>query len=109
LPPAGLFPHTMSMKNTGEQGPVERTTVSLTPSLARRLLYEAKRTGRPASAVVRDALTEYFASEGEAELPSFVGMASVGGNLSERVDDLMVEIMDERFAKKMGRLEQEKS
>lgn len=90
----------MSMRRIREdqEGPAERTSVTLPRSLARRLETEAEVTGRSASAVVRDALQEYFARHEEEEsLPPFVGIGDSGHtDTSERAEELIAEIIEER-------------
>jgi metal-responsive CopG/Arc/MetJ family transcriptional regulator len=84
--------------------PMERTSVTLPRSLATRLSYEANRRDTSASAVVRDALTQYFTGEGEPEPPAFIGMFSGGhGDTSTRVDELIAAYLDEQFEHIMGR------
>lgn len=74
-------------------------------SLSRRLSYEARRSGRTSSSIVRDALERYLVDEDEV-LPPFVGMGpGKETNLSRDVDVMEREIMSERLARKMGRTE----
>lgn len=76
----------------------ERTSITLPASLANRLTYEARRTGRSASAVVRDALTSYFTDATPASLPSFVAIARSGRtDTAEQAEEIIGEIVDERF------------
>jgi metal-responsive CopG/Arc/MetJ family transcriptional regulator len=82
----------------------ERTSVTLPASLAHRLTYEARRTRRSVSAVVRDALTEYLSKGGPVELPAFVGIGRSGhADTAERAEEILAEIVDERFPMIMGR------
>jgi metal-responsive CopG/Arc/MetJ family transcriptional regulator len=84
--------------------PAERTSVTLPAALAARLTYEARRSRRSASAVVRDALTRYFADDTPAELPPFVGIGASGhSDTSARVDETVGEVLDEEFEGIMGR------
>lgn len=78
--------------------------MTLPRSLARRLSLEADVTGSSASAIVREALQGYFARQAPEPLPSFVGMGDSGRNdVAERADELLDEIMEERFRRKIGR------
>jgi hypothetical protein len=53
---------------------MKRTTIFVPESLERELQLYAKRTGKPAAAVVREAIAEYIADDGSrAKLPSFTG------------------------------------
>ena len=86
--------HTPRMPSEPSE-PSERTSVTLPSSLAHRLSYEARRTARSASAVVRDALTHYFADAQEPQLPSFVGIGRSGhADTSVRVDEVVDEVME---------------
>lgn len=77
--------------------PKERTTVSLPRSLARRLEREAEVTERPVSAVVRDALQEYFGRQEPEPLPVFVGIGASGTtDTSERVHEVVGDMIEER-------------
>lgn len=81
-----------------------RTTVTLSPELAQRLSFEAETTKRSTSAVVRDALMGYFEQKKPPKLPSFTGIARSGHtDTSERVEDVIGEIIEERFDEIMGR------
>jgi predicted transcriptional regulator len=69
---------------------MERTTVTFPRELARRLRMEAQRTGRPVSAVVRDAVRAYLDRRGAPPLPSFAGAGRSGrGDVSERAEELV--------------------
>jgi predicted DNA-binding protein len=80
----------------------ERTSVSLPTSLAARLSYEARRTNRSVSAVVRDALTRYLSEEPD-ELPAFVGMVRTRKGLASRVDEEIAAHLDEERPRITGR------
>ncbi|HXF74414.1 MAG TPA: ribbon-helix-helix domain-containing protein [Actinomycetota bacterium] len=68
---------------------MQRITVTLPRDLARRLRMEAERTGRPVSAVVRDAVHAHLDRGGAPPLPSFVGAGRSGrGDVSERAEEL---------------------
>jgi predicted transcriptional regulator len=74
----------------------ERRTFSLPVSTARRLDFEASRSGRSVSSILREALEAFLEGQQPPELPSFVGIAgSASGDLSERVEDEL----RERFAR----------
>ncbi len=83
----------------------ERTTVSLPASLASRVSYEARRSNRSVSAIVREALAVYLASFPTSDVPSFVGIAQ-GGNrrpVAARVDEEIERIMLAKLPEVMGR------
>ncbi|MHB2021526.1 MAG: ribbon-helix-helix domain-containing protein, partial [Candidatus Xenobia bacterium] len=68
----------------------ERTTVTLDRALARRLTVAARTSGRSVSAVVREALEKYFASQDEPDLPSFTGIGDSGHtDTSERAEEIL--------------------
>src|SRR5262249_42337813 len=53
---------------------MKRTTIFVPESLERELQLYARRTGKPAAAVVREAIAEYIADDrSRAKLPSFTG------------------------------------
>jgi hypothetical protein len=53
---------------------MKRTTIFVPESLERELQLYAKRTGKPAAAVVREAIAQYIADDrARAKLPSFTG------------------------------------
>ena len=56
---------------------MKRTTIFVSESLERDLQLYAKREGKPAAAVVREAIAEYIADgRGRTKLPSFTGAFS---------------------------------
>ncbi len=58
---------------------MKRTTIFVPESLERDLQLYARREGKPAAAVVREALTAYLArSRSAVELPSFAGAFDSG-------------------------------
>ncbi|MFA5786211.1 MAG: hypothetical protein WDA71_04365 [Actinomycetota bacterium] len=64
--------------------------MTLPRPLARRLSVEARTSGRAASAIVRDALQEYFAKQKAPPLPSFAGIGASGrADVSERAEELI--------------------
>lgn len=66
----------------------ERMMVTLPRSLARRLRLESEASGRPISAVVREALEEYL--QNDALLPPFTGIgASSTVDTSERAEEFI--------------------
>ena len=76
----------------------ERTSVTLTRSLARRLTYQAEATETSASAIVRDALQKYFADQPKRATPKFVGLGHSGsGDIASRDEQIIGELIDERF------------
>jgi hypothetical protein len=80
--------------NTGERpvgdGPPQRTTITLPPALATRLRAAAEASARSVSAIVREALQEYFDRQAPAPLPSFTGAGASGrGDVSERAEELI--------------------
>lgn len=59
---------------------VEKTTIYLDPELRRRLQALAKRRHAPQAELIREALTAYLDAAPPPPLPSWVGIASVGGD-----------------------------
>jgi predicted transcriptional regulator len=59
---------------------MEKTTMYLTEELKRDLKTLAKRTGRPQADLIREALVQYLQGQEHPRLPSWVGIASVGGD-----------------------------
>jgi metal-responsive CopG/Arc/MetJ family transcriptional regulator len=93
------------MRNTPKDDPFERTSVTLYRSLVRLLDVEAEVTGRSASAIVRDALQEYFARQEPEPLPSFVGIGASGfTDTSARAEELVAEVVEERHPRKRRRV-----
>ncbi len=82
-----------------------RSTVTLPVGMSARLSYEARRSSRSASAVVRDALAAYFATPTEGRRPSFVGIAAskAGAAPARRADKEISRIMRGKAAEIMGR------
>lgn len=74
---------------------MERKTFTLSASQARRLERLSRRTGDPISSIVRQALEAHLDSLAPPTLPSFVGIMNSGrGDLSERVEEIIGEMMD---------------
>lgn len=61
----------------GNLGGMEKTTLYLSSQTQRELRAEARRSGRPQAALVRDALVEYLARRPRA-LPRSIAIASDG-------------------------------
>lgn len=55
----------------------------LTDELQSELRALSKRTGRPIAELIREALGEYLERQEQPRLPSWVGIASVGGDAGE--------------------------
>lgn len=71
---------------------MKRTTIFLDEELEHRLRSAARREGRPAAGLVREALVAYLAAREAAgtPLPSIAGQFSSGHtDTSERVDELL--------------------
>ena len=70
---------------------MKRTTIFVPETLERDLQLYAKREGKPAAAVVREALAEYIARRQPASaLPSFAGrFASGRSDTAERHEELL--------------------
>lgn len=70
---------------------MKRTTIFVPESLERDLQLYARRTGKPAAAVVREAIAEYIAGgRSRAALPSFAGAFDSGHtDTAERHEDLL--------------------
>lgn len=77
----------------GEPTSSRRVTVTLPYALVRRLVSESEASTSTVSAVVREAVTQYFAAHPLPEaLPDFVGMGShADSTASEHVDDILAE------------------
>jgi len=81
---------------------VEKTTMYLTNELQRDLKALAKRTGRPQAELIREALGQYIERSRSSELPSWVGIAAVGGDASTVKQELRPKYL-EHLEKKYGR------
>ncbi len=95
--------YSKSMTPKDEQGS-ERLTVSLPAKLAGELRYEAQRTNRPVSNIVRDAVQKYVADQPELPLPSFVGIGRSKGaseNASERAKELFGKGIEEDYQRQL--------
>ena len=70
---------------------MKRTTIFVPESLERDLQFYAKREGKPAAAVVREAIAEYIAGgRSRMRLPSFTGaFAGKHTDTAERHEDLL--------------------
>jgi hypothetical protein len=70
---------------------MKRTTIFVPEALERDLQLYARREGKPAAAVVRDALTAYLVkSRSAVELPSFAGAFDSGvTDTAERHEDIL--------------------
>jgi hypothetical protein len=70
---------------------MKRTTIFVPEALERDLQLYARREGKPAAAVVRDALTAYLAqSRSAVELPSFAGAFDSGAaDTAERHEEIL--------------------
>jgi predicted transcriptional regulator len=73
---------------------MRRTSVLLDPHILAELERLARRSGRPTSHVIREAMERYVAeeaAEGETVLPSFVGIAAGPGNVAARDEEILRE------------------
>lgn len=70
---------------------MKRTTIFVPESLERDLQLYARREGKPAAAVVREAIAEYIAGgRSPVKLPSFTGaFAGTHTDTAERHEDLL--------------------
>ena len=70
---------------------MKRTTIFVPEALERDLQLYAQRTGKPAAAVVREAIAAYIArTQPSAELPSFTGAFDSGrSDTAERHEDIL--------------------
>jgi hypothetical protein len=70
---------------------MKRTTIFVPESLERDLQLYAKREGRPAAAVVREAIAEYIGGgRSPVKLPSFTGaFAGTHTDTAERHEELL--------------------
>lgn len=67
-----------------------KTTLYLPEADYERLKAIARREGRPAAELVREAVAEYAARRGARRLPRCLGAGRSGrGDVSERADDLL--------------------
>ena len=64
----------------GTMPDVEKTTIYLDADLRRRLQTAARLRGVPQAELIRLALAAFLEQEPRPRLPSFVGIASVGGD-----------------------------
>ena len=70
----------------------QRVTITLPAALAQELVEESVERNTTASAVVREAVTEYFARRQPEGLPEFVGMVEGDDpTLSERVEEILAQ------------------
>ena len=74
---------------------MKRTTIFVPESLERDLQLYAKREGKPAAAVVREAIAEYIADgRSRAKLPSFTAAFDSGHtDTAERHEELLFETL----------------
>ena len=73
-------------------GKTQRITVTLPDAIAAELVRESTDRQTTVSALVREAVTEYFADREAGGLPEFVGMGEhPDPDLSERVEEIMRE------------------
>jgi predicted transcriptional regulator len=71
---------------------MKRTTIFVPEALERDLQLFARRTGKPAAAIVREALAAYIAEkQPQGQLPSFTGSFDSGhtADTAERHDDIL--------------------
>jgi len=76
-------------------GKTQRITITLPQELADELLGESTARTTTVSAVVREAVAEYFARRQPEGLPEFVGMVEgVDPADSERIEEILAEMID---------------
>jgi Arc/MetJ-type ribon-helix-helix transcriptional regulator len=89
---------------------MRRITISLPDEMADILVDEARRCRRSVSEVAREALIERLGLDESKprEIP-FAGVgASKEGDLSERVDEILGEILDEKYERIRRQLREER-
>ena len=81
---------------------MKRTTVMLPDDVEARLRLLARRRGVPLAEIVREAVVEYVADDPEPRSLSFIGVADgeAPNDASERVDELLGEIFEERHRRR---------
>ena len=84
---------------------MKRTTIFVPEALERDLQICARREGKPAAAVVREALASYLAEKASAvQLPSFAGAFDSGfSDVAERHEKLLFKRMSLHSAGAPGR------
>src|SRR5262245_30531446 len=74
---------------------MKRTTIFLPEALERDLYVYAKRSGKPASSVVREAIAAYISDDHAQALPSFAAAFDSGHtDTAERHDDLLFKTLE---------------
>ncbi|HEU5325092.1 MAG TPA: CopG family transcriptional regulator [Candidatus Limnocylindria bacterium] len=70
---------------------MKRTSILLDPGLLAELEGLARRKGVPTAHVIRGALEAYVAeqTDGERQLPGFVGIGRGPGDVAERIEELL--------------------
>jgi len=82
----------LSFGSSSSGGKTQRVTVTVPAPLAEQLVRESIDQSSTVSAVVREAVTEYFARREPEGLPGFVGLAEhPDETLSERVEEIIAE------------------
>ena len=77
----------------------------LTGELRRDLKALAKRTGRPQADLIREALGQYLERSRSSKLPSWVGIAAVGGDASTVKQELRpkyLEYLEQKYGRSGG-------
>ena len=74
---------------------MKRTTIFMPEILERDLQLYARRKGKPAASVVRDAVTEYIARRSTGALPAFAGAFDSGySDTAERHDEMLFKTLE---------------
>lgn len=83
---------------------MKRTTIFVPEGLDRDLQLYARREGKPAAAVVREALAAYLARSPGSRLPSFAGVFDSGrSDTAERHEDLLFQDLAPHGERPVGR------
>ena len=87
---------------------VKRTTVYLDETVDRELARLARLEGRSKAKLIREVLDDYVREQQEvATVPDWVGMASSGsGDLAERDEEILAELLEEEHERVMADYEQ---
>ena len=74
---------------------MKRTTIFMPETLERDLHLYARREGKPAASVVREAVTQYIASRSSVALPAFAGAFDSGhSDTAERHDEILFKTLE---------------
>ena len=74
---------------------MKRTTIFMPETLERDLQLLARREGKPAASVVREAVTQFIASRSIGALPTFAGAFDSGhSDTAERHDEMLFKTLE---------------